>query len=460
MNWARLDSEFEGFAWKRLTDHEINPETSNGHEFQGVGGLADLLGREDRREVPADYYLLDDDDGNIIVTEVIHSTASWYDSRRNNPNRSAEWRLYYPGDAVRIQSKCSEQDLMVIGLRKDQSLSVMLIPARSIAETVIMNMLGTDSRNKSSRVQDDLATYDSAPVALFSPPPVSPEELSPRIQWVRASSDDVGLSGAERLEQLNLGFTNSRPPLPAPTYDISHDDRVVRLAERMLQRWPLELGANEAVMGEVFDCVGMSGVDVLEDPDNVLNTWLEVAAAGYRVWEREVLGRFLGPMRADPSIDDVDLALRLSERWMSFRQSRVSRAGRIMELCLERVLEVCGIRHVAQPKLPGNRNPDFIFPGLKEYTDESFPACRLRLLGAKTSMKERWRQILAEGDRVQAKHGFTRDDGITSSTFAQMAEARFTVVMPEPVISRYASPAPNLLSLRAFLGELRDLQAQ
>jgi hypothetical protein len=437
MNWARLDSEFRGFAWKRLTAHEIDPRVSNGHEFQGVNGLADLLGRVDRADIPTDYYLLaDNDDGEISVREVIRSTAKWYDSRKNHPERSAEWRLYYPADAGRIQSRCEDGDLMVAGLRKDGTLAVMLAPQGSSTETALRNVLGL------GRV---------------------PQRGRGNTRWIEASPEDVGLAGAETLEQMQLSFAatapaGARPPLPPPSIDFSKDQIAMRLAGCMLERWPQSLGPSDDVANEIRRHAGLGAGEMLSDPDFVLNRWLELGEAAYRIWEKEVFGSFLGPIRWDREVGDLDLAERVSQKWMAFRQSRVSRAGRVLELFLVPIFESWKLRYDWGAVLPGNKRPDFLFPGAKEYGEMSFPADRLRLLGAKTSIKERWRQILAEGGRVTRKHGITRDAAITSSAFEQMAAENFTVVMPRPVLDRYEVVAPNQVTLEDFLREVRSIQ--
>ncbi|TVR53225.1 MAG: type II restriction endonuclease, partial [Puniceicoccaceae bacterium] len=115
MKWGTIDSEYIGFGWKRLSSHEIDPKVSNGHEFQGVKALGELLGYQPLDKIPTSYYLISDDpDGNPVVDDFISSTASWYDSRVRDKNRSPEWRLYYPAGAGRIQVKCQEGDLMLV----------------------------------------------------------------------------------------------------------------------------------------------------------------------------------------------------------------------------------------------------------------------------------------------------------------------------------------------------------
>jgi hypothetical protein len=45
--------------------------------------------------------------------------------------------------------------------------------------------------------------------------------------------------------------------------------------------------------------------------------------------------------------------------------------------------------------------PDFIFPGIAEYHDPHFDLNKLTMLGVKTTCSDRWRQVLAEADRIR-----------------------------------------------------------
>jgi hypothetical protein len=440
MIWAKLNQEFIGFAWKRLTPHEIDPKVSNGHEFQGVNGLAQLLGTADRRNIPTVYSLIDDDEeGKPRVTAVIRSVASWYDPRRNDPNRSAEWRLYYPAKAGRIQVICSPGDLMIVGLRQDRSLAVMLIKGLTSVETAIRNLIGI------GRV---------------------PPRGRGNVRTVLTQDVDVGLSAAETLEELNLSFMNVAPvgvksPLPFPLLDFRQDTAVQRLAESMISRWPNGLGRSKEVVSEIIRHSGINDHQMKEMPDIVLMRWLEMGEASYRIWEKEVFRTFLAPIRTDRLISDLDLAERVSLKWMAFRQSRVSRAGRVMEILLERLFRAHDLQFDWGATIlttRGKKRPDFLFPSKQAYERHGFPKKSLRLLGAKTSLKERWKQILSEGDKVAVKHGVTRDDSITSETFAEMSAEKFFVVIPKPVFDNYEAKPKNLITLGSFIEEVRAIQ--
>lgn len=434
MKWGAIDSEYVGFGWKRLSSHEIDPKVSNGHEFQGVKALGELLGYQFLDKIPTSYYLISDDpDGNPIVDEFISSTASWYDSRIRDENRSAEWRLYYPADAGRIQVKCNEGDLMVVGRRKDNTLSVLLIGANTCAEASIINLLGI------GRV---------------------PERGRGKTRVIEAGGRDIGLSASETLEQLSLSMTafeGAPPPFPTPDPRIDGDVEVEEIAARMISKWPKNLGSCQDVSRLVISRCAFDATSMVHEPDAALMRWLEAAEASYRIWESQHLSAFLKPLRYDEKVSDEILADAVSTRWMSLRQGRVSRAGRMMELFLVEIFKAARLKFDWGGKIEGGKLPDFLFPGVAEYRDDSFPANRLRILGSKTSFKDRWRQILAEGDRVRVKHGVTRDDSITRSIFAQMESESFVVVMPKAIKDTYPAPPRNLISLAEFISETRTV---
>ena len=61
----------------------------------------------------------------------------------------------------------------------------------------------------------------------------------------------------------------------------------------------------------------------------------------------------------------------------------------------------------------GRSKPDFIFPSIDSYHDRSYPFEYLTMLGAKTTCKDRWRQVLPEADRIKHKHVLTLEPSIS-----------------------------------------------
>lgn len=96
-DYGRIGDYIGPVAAKKLSAVDIDANSSNQHEFGGNDALRRLLGTgEDRRAsqghgIPTALMYLSDDDAPAVAD----LETTWYDARRNNPNRSAEWRLYY-----------------------------------------------------------------------------------------------------------------------------------------------------------------------------------------------------------------------------------------------------------------------------------------------------------------------------------------------------------------------------
>lgn len=87
----------------------------------------------------------------------------------------------------------------------------------------------------------------------------------------------------------------------------------------------------------------------------------------------------------------------------------------------------------------GNKRPDFIFPSEADYHDVSFSIEKLCSLAAKTTCKDRWRQILNEGDRFKGRYKYlcTMQQGISSSQMDEMQAEKVILVVPKTYISTY-----------------------
>jgi hypothetical protein len=80
------------------------------------------------------------------------------------------------------------------------------------------------------------------------------------------------------------------------------------------------------------------------------------------------------------------------------------------------------------------------------------------MLAAKTTCKDRWRQILNEAERIPVKHLLTLQEGISENQFREMHAAGVTLVVPRPLMSKYpVSVRHQLLSVEKFVSEVREL---
>lgn len=201
--------------------------------------------------------------------------------------------------------------------------------------------------------------------------------------------------------------------------------------------------------GADFSAYSVSTLGELDwegDPDGCLVACYEREEMLFRVFERHLLERDLAPFLG--SALDVDGVLRTT---MSAFQRRKSRAGTAFENQLSMLFDARGIRYSAQAYTEGKSKPDFIFPSIEDYRDPEFPVARLTMLGAKTTIKERWRQVLDEADRIEDKHLVTLEPAVSEDYTRAMAKDRLGLVVPAPLFETYA-PAQRdwLMSIGDF----------
>lgn len=146
----------------------------------------------------------------------------------------------------------------------------------------------------------------------------------------------------------------------------------------------------------------------------------------------------------------------------SILQRRKSRAGRSLELHTRHIFAEEGLTEnhdfSFQPESEPGKRPDFLFPSQAAYQDAGFPADRLRILAVKTTCRDRWRQVMAEADRVPAKHLLTVQEGVSENQFREMTDAGVQLVVPAGLTAKYPkSVRPHLQTLESFIGDVRLL---
>ena len=80
------------------------------------------------------------------------------------------------------------------------------------------------------------------------------------------------------------------------------------------------------------------------------------------------------------------------------------------------------------------------------------------MLAAKTTCKERWRQVLPEARRIDRKHLVTLEPSISNDQTAQMIEHNIQLVVPLPIQSTYTlNQQKHLYSIVDFVAEIRGV---
>ena len=189
------------------------------------------------------------------------------------------------------------------------------------------------------------------------------------------------------------------------------------------------------------------------DPDRKLIAWTDVEYALFRAIEHARYGTAVS--RGFSSVDDfIAMANMVLNR-------RKSRAGKSLEHHLAAIFDGNGIQYTSQAVTEGKKKPDFIFPSQSAYQDMTFPAENLITLAAKTTCKDRWRQILNEADRLRnrPKYLCTLQQGISPAQMDEMQAANVILVVPSAYIQTYPPDRrERIWSLRKFTDYVREVE--
>ena len=194
-----------------------------------------------------------------------------------------------------------------------------------------------------------------------------------------------------------------------------------------------------------------------DDPDAALLQWLLWEEALFRRLERRIVAARIEQGFVDQGDTDVDGFIRFS---LSVHNRRKSRMGYSLENHLEAIFQACRISYVRGPRLmlENQQRPDFIFPSLEAY--EAAPRTgdmSITMLGAKSTCKDRWRQVLAEASKIPTKHLLTLEPGISESQTREMKSASLQLVVPQPIHDSYSDfQQAWLLNLRDFIELVAD----
>lgn len=184
--------------------------------------------------------------------------------------------------------------------------------------------------------------------------------------------------------------------------------------------------------------------DVIVDPDRKLLAWNKMEYDLFRFFERCYYETNIGNRKLD-----VDRFIELANSLLNRRKSR---AGKSLEHHLSHIFTKNELSFSEQKVTEGNSRPDFIFPDIGAYHNSNFPLEKLIFLAAKTTCKDRWRQILREADRIPVKYLFTLQQGISPKQLAEMEKDNVKLVVPKENINLFPDPyRPKLMTLLQFI---------
>jgi hypothetical protein len=164
--------------------------------------------------------------------------------------------------------------------------------------------------------------------------------------------------------------------------------------------------------------------------------------------------RFHAMPRIREGFDSVDAFVEFAG---SLTNRRKARSGRSLELQAKQIFDEESLAYSWTPQTEEHKTPDFIFPSIDRYHDSSWPAERLRMLAAKTTCKDRWRQILTEAGRIGVKHLLTLQEGISVAQHREMRQERVQLVVPAGLARSYPDEViAELITLEQFIADTRS----
>lgn len=397
---------FDGAGGKYLALVDT-PKGSNQSEIGKASLFADFLGNEPRRKkdgngFPATFFWMPDDSEK---RESHNADLSWYDSRHGKSHREPEWRLYY-GRSNPVMKRAAPGDLCIVAMKTDKSLVVLVSPAGSSTALQLARLF-------------DIAPLD--PLGQAAALADLKTNLDAFSKWLL---EEIGISiSPEETGFLSAMLRKFGGKLP-DTYSMSEYARQT-----------------------------LKGMDPKQDPDGALVGWYDWEDRLFREFEAELVSRDIKPEHVAGKVD-VEFLL---EYFKSVHNRRRSRAGHAFAHHIRAVLDASGVLYQSEVNTENAKKLDFLMPNGILYHDEDIPSDLLTALGAKTTCKDRWRQVLSEAHRISEKHLITLESPITQQQLDEMSSENLRLVIPKPRHWAFQSQNPddNPLTVAEFIKMVR-----
>lgn len=203
----------------------------------------------------------------------------------------------------------------------------------------------------------------------------------------------------------------------------------------------------------IQDAVYNHAEQIITNPDQKIIDWTNMEYVLFRTIEQIFYGE-----RVSAGFDNMDSFVELANKVLNRRKSR---AGKSLEHHLEAIFIGNQLSFTSQAVTEGNKKPDFLFPSVEAYHDLTFSVERLITLAAKTTCKDRWRQILNEADRLKDgnKYLCTMQQGISPAQMDEMKSERVVLVVPKPLIKTYPADRQNRIwTIKQFVDYVKEME--
>ncbi|PHI18010.1 restriction endonuclease [Lewinellaceae bacterium SD302] len=230
--------------------------------------------------------------------------------------------------------------------------------------------------------------------------------------------------------------------------EVDPENELIACYNEFIEQLTVDFPTTKIVADQSRNCYNnafdISDERVIGDPDRIIIKWLESEFELFKALEKSRYSKYL----ASP-FDSIENLVSVANTILNRRKSR---AGASLEHHLENIFSILELEYSAQATTEGKKKPDFIFPSEKSYHDPRFDQSGLVMLAAKTTCKDRWRQILNEANRIEVKHLFTLQQGISENQLDEMVNERVQLVVPREYVSTFPPKhRENILTLNSFI---------
>lgn len=246
--------------------------------------------------------------------------------------------------------------------------------------------------------------------------------------FVLSSDEDI----EEFFNAFGISSTETNGILPKST-ELTAEEKLQILFQQFIERltvdFPPTIELATGARDIFFEAFSLTQKVVLNKPDNEILNWIATEFDLFKAIENDRYGEII--RKPFPTVDN------LIKTANTILNRRKSRAGKSLEHHLSEVFNIWNLSYTSQAVTEGNKKPDFIFPNINTYFSEPVGSKKLVFLGAKTTCKDRWRQIVGEADRIPQKHLFTLQQGISGNQLKEMKSSGVTLVVPKPYLTSF-----------------------
>lgn len=264
--------------------------------------------------------------------------------------------------------------------------------------------------------------------------------------YILESDDDI----EEFLTVLNLSYIDTNKII-SKTNEISDEKSLLRCFETyaagLTSNFPSTIDISSNSRNCYINSFKVNSQEIINNPDKEILNWLNAEFELFKLLENIFYAK-----RIKTQFKSVE---ELIETANSILNRRKSRAGKSLEHHLAEIFNSFGIKFESQAKTEDSKKPDFIFPDATTYKKSKSESEGIYMLAAKTTCKDRWRQILNEADKIKTKHLFTLQQGVSTNQLLEMYKYGVQLVVPSPYIRFYPEKfRSRILSLKSFINEI------